>query len=118
MIRIPKYTKLLVATLTVITAVYTVVSTFVLLGVVAVLLIEIIRVSAAEVAIVDRVWTASCAGQTRVTNRVFSISIFIISTVDAAVSGGQTALVKSVLVSKCYITTLARVVFVSADVTT
>ena len=109
----------LVHTLAVSTPVYTHVPTFLLLGVVTVLLIDIIRVTTAEVPItIARVWTASCAGLASSADRVLSIAIFIISTVGAGVSRGQAALELGVPSTKGDVTTLAGVGMMGADVPT
>ena len=113
------YTEYLVPTLTVLNPVYTQVPTFVLLGVVTVLLIDIIRVTTAEVTItIARVWTTSCTGLASGANRVDNIPILIISTVGTVVSRGQTALVVGVPSTIGNVTALAGVVLVSANVPT
>ena len=112
-------TEHLVPTLTVTNFVYTEVPAFVLLGVVAVLLIYIIRVTTAEVTVtIDRVWTASSAGLASGANRVDNIPIFIVSTVGTVVSRGQTALVVGVPSTIGNVSALAGVVLVGANVPT
>ena len=78
-----------VSTLTVLSIVYTQVSTFALLGIVTFLIIDNIRVTTAEVTItIARFWTASCARLASWADRVYSISILSISTMCAVVSWG------------------------------
>ena len=109
----------MVPTLTVQAAVYTQVTAFALLGVVAVLLIDIIRVTTADVSIIiARVWTAFCAGLASGADRVDNIPIIIMSTVGTIVSGGQTALVLGVPVSIGNVAALAGVGLVGANVPT
>ena len=113
------YAEYLIPTLAVLSSLDTHITTFVLLGVVTVLLIDIIRVTTAEVTItIARVWTASCAGLASAANRVFSISIIIISTVGTIVSWGQTALVLGVPSTNDCISTLAGVELMGANVPT
>ena len=105
------------STLTLISLADTHISTFVLPGVVTVLLIGIIRITTAVVTIArDR--TASRAGLARTADRIDNISIFIISIMGAVVSRRKTALIFSVPISKCDISTLAWVVLVRTDVST
>ena len=112
-------TEHLVPTLTVIIAVYTEVSTSVLLGVVTVLLIDIIWVTTAEVIItIARVWTASCACLAGGADKVDNLPILIISAVLTVVSSGQTALVLGVPSSIGNVTALAGVVLNGANVPT
>ena len=82
-------TEHLVPTLTVIIAVYTEVSTSALSGVVTVLLIDIIRVTTAEVTvIIARVWTASCARLASRARWILKIPELIIALMGTVVSGG------------------------------
>ena len=99
----------LVATLAVISLINTHVSTFVLLGEVTVLMINIFWVTSEATITVARVRTTSSAPLTSATSRVRSITIIVISTVGAVISRWQAALVLGVLSTKGNVPTLAGV---------